>query len=261
LRDGPARDAWLAQPSGLAVDGDGLWFVDSESSALRTLSADGTVRTFVGEGLFDFGHVDGPAAQARLQHPLGVTLLPDRTVAVLDTYNGAVRRYDPVHDTVDTLARDLAEPSGAVVVGDDLLVVESAAHRLVRPVPRAELVTGAALHTQRPASVVAAGEVTLAVMFEPGPGRKLDDRFGPSTRLSVTSSPADLLVRGAGDSAELRRMLELAPGTGVLHITAQAASCDEDGEHAACYLARQDWGVPVEVRDSGEAELRLVLLG
>ncbi len=37
LRDGPAADAWLAQPSGLAVDGDRLWFVDAETSALRRL--------------------------------------------------------------------------------------------------------------------------------------------------------------------------------------------------------------------------------
>jgi thiol-disulfide isomerase/thioredoxin len=261
LRDGPAGEAWLAQPSGLAVDGDRLWFVDSESSALRWLSAAGVLRTAVGEGLFDFGHVDGPAAEARLQHPLGVTLLPDRTVAILDTYNGAVRRYDPATETVATLARGLAEPSGAVLVGDELVVVESAAHRLVRPGPAAESVSGAALHPQRPPTPLAAGRVTLSVAFEPPPGRKLDDRFGPSTRLAVTSSPPELLVDGAGDTTELTRALELAEGSGVLHVTAQAASCDEGGEHPACYLARQDWGVPVEVGTSDDRELRLVLLG
>ena len=53
------------------------------------------VGTSVGKGLFDFGHVDGPAPDARLQHPLGVTVLPDGSVAIADTYNGAVRRYDP----------------------------------------------------------------------------------------------------------------------------------------------------------------------
>ena len=79
LRDGAALDGWLAQPSGLAVDGDRVWFVDSETSALRYLTIDATLHTAVGEGLFDFGHVDGPAATARLQHPLGVTLLDDAT--------------------------------------------------------------------------------------------------------------------------------------------------------------------------------------
>ena len=53
------------------------------------------MHTAVGQGLFDFGHVDGPAEQALLQHPLGVCALPDGSVLVADTYNGAVRRYDP----------------------------------------------------------------------------------------------------------------------------------------------------------------------
>jgi hypothetical protein len=107
------------------------------------------------------------------------------------------------------------------------------------------------------------GAVELAVLFEPAPGRKLDDRFGPSTRLSVTASPPELLHSGAGESTELVRALELADGPGVLHVTAQAASCDDDPatEHPACYLARQDWGVPVRVGASGAEQIRLVLLG
>jgi thiol-disulfide isomerase/thioredoxin len=263
LRDGPALDGWLAQPSALAVDGDTLWFVDSETSALRRLTLSGELHTAVGQGLFDFGHVDGPAQSALFQHPLGVTVLPDHSVAVLDTYNGAVRRYDPVTDTVATLATDLAEPSGAVLIGDDLVVVESAAHRLVRPVPRSELVARPPMHTERPVSTVAPGAVTLSVRFAPAPGRALDERYGPATRLTVSASPAQLLASGAGESAQLTRELLLTDGIGegVLHVTAQAASCDKDGEHPACYLARQDWGVPIRVAADGDHSLDLVLLG
>jgi hypothetical protein len=242
-----------------------VWFVDAETSALRWLTAAGELHTSVGEGLFDFGHVDGPAASARLQHPLGVTLLGDGTVAVLDTYNGAVRRYDPGTGTVSTLATDLAEPSGAVVIDGDLVVVESAAHRLVRPVPRAELVHGDALRTARPATDVAPGAVRLVVRFAPPPGRKLDERYGPATRLSVSATPAEALLAGAGDSPELARTLTFADGIGeaTLHVTASAASCDDDPavEHPACHLARQDWGVPVRIVQSGADALELVLLG
>jgi hypothetical protein len=239
-----------------------VWFVDSETSALRYLTIDGQLHTVVGEGLFDFGHVDGPASQARLQHPLGVTVLPDGTIAVLDTYNGAVRRYDPSTGTVSTVARELLEPSGAVVVDGELVVVESAAHRLVRPVPRSELVDLEAQHTSRPTTAVRAGPITLQVRFVPAPGRKLDDRFGAPTRLTVSASAPGLLRSGAGDSTELRRELVLAEGAeGVLQVVAQAASCDEGGEHPACYLARQDWGVPVRVTPDGAATLDLTLLG
>lgn len=266
LRDGPGADAWLAQPSGLAADGDRVWFVDAESSALRCIevtpgSDDVTVATVIGAGLFDFGFVDGPAAAARLQHPLGVTVLGDGSIAVADTYNGAIRRYDHVSDEVSTVVRDLAEPSGAVLVGDDLVVVESAAHRLVRPEAGRELVTGPTLHTERPTTQLAAGVVHLVVEFTAPPGRALDDRYGPATQLTVTASPPSLLIEGAGESTALHRALRLAPGAGVLQITAQAASCDDGAaEHPACYLARQDWGVPIAVGDRGDAELRLMLL-
>src|SRR5205807_10444426 len=114
------------------VDADGrVWIADSESSALRYLQ-DGRVRTAVGQGLFDFGLRDGAADQALFQHPLGVAALPDGSIAVLDTYNGAVRRYDPATDRVSTLITGLREPSDAVVADGDLLVVESSAHRISR---------------------------------------------------------------------------------------------------------------------------------
>ncbi|HTZ44625.1 MAG TPA: thioredoxin-like domain-containing protein [Jatrophihabitans sp.] len=268
LKDGPAADGWLAQPSGLAVDGDRLWFADSETSALRYLTAAGELHTVVGEGLFDFGHVDGPAATARLQHPLGVLVLGDSSVAIADTYNSALRRYDPATGEVSTLATELAEPSGLVEVAGELVVVESAAHRLVRPVTAGRLrqVLGRPQRTRRPVTPVRPGRVELSTPFVPPPGRKLDDRYGPSTQLTVSASPPELLAAGAGVGSELARTLVLAgdPGTeGVLHVTAQAASCDDDpaNEHPACHLARQDWGVPIRISADGDAELALMLLG
>ncbi len=263
LKDGPALDGWLAQPSGLAVNGDRVWFADAETSALRWLTLAGEVHTAVGEGLFDFGHVDGPAAQARLQHPLGVALLADGSVAVADTYNGALRRFDPVAAEVTTLAGELAEPSGIVVTDDHVLVVESAAHRITAVATTGALaVSGPALSTSRPAAELAPGAVALRVTFTPPPGRTIDDRFGPSTHLSVSASPPELLLEGAGDGTELERRLRVAPIDGVLHITAQAASCDDGAtDNPACYLSRQDWGVPIVSAPAGASELTLMLLG
>ena len=120
MLDGPAATAWFAQTSGLAPDGDRMWLADSETSSLRRIEApapDGgpaVVHTAVGTGLFDFGFRDGPAAEALLQHPLGVAVLPDGSVAVADTYNGAVRRF--ADGELTTLAVDLAEPSNSAVL-------------------------------------------------------------------------------------------------------------------------------------------------
>ena len=62
--DGPVVTSWWAQPSGIDEMDDGtLAIADSESSAIRLLDPQTlTVRTVVGKGLFDFGHVDGSSA-------------------------------------------------------------------------------------------------------------------------------------------------------------------------------------------------------
>jgi hypothetical protein len=219
--------------------------------------------TVVGQGLFDFGHMDGPAGQALLQHPLGVCALADGSVLVADTYNGAVRRYDPATVTVSTIATGLAEPSDIVLSGDSVLVVESGAHRLTALAPGVVAVAGARHRTERPPTVLAPGEVSLDVIFTPAPGQKLDESFGPSTRLVVSASPPELLVEGEGTSTELRRRLVLADGVsgGVLQVVAQAATCDAEAEFPACHLTRQDWGVPIVVDPAGANRLPLILRG
>ncbi|BDZ41640.1 hypothetical protein GCM10025865_09390 [Paraoerskovia sediminicola] len=306
LLDEPLPQAWFAQPSGIAEGPDGtVWIADAETSALRFVAkpadaatgvGDAPVRTAVGQGLFDFGHRDGAADQALLQHPLGVAVLPDGSAVVADTYNGALRRYEPgaarpaegaaTPGEVTTLATGLAEPSDVLVLVDgapwvptdaappvgarlDLLVVESAAHRLTRvPVPASlagEVLDGEARRTQRPVTEIVGGPLRLEVPFTPAPGQKLDDRYGPSTSLDVSATPPELLLEGAGTGTALGRDLVIDPavGEGVLHVSARAASCDApptsgsgsgadsdetpDDWFPACHLAQQDWGVPVRV--------------
>lgn len=284
LLDGTAHESWFAQPSGLAEDAAGnIWVADSETSALRKLVIDDdggvTVETAIGKGLFDFGFRDGAAAEARLQHPLGVTVLPDGSVAIADTYNGAVRRYDPAAKTVSTLARGLSEPSDVIVdhthaVGSEplLVVVEANKHQLVYvPIPKeAQQVDEGAVQTHRPKSPVAAGLLELRVRFTAPTGQKLDDRWGDPTQMKISSTPPELIVAGGGTSVGLLRTVELSADVpeGVLHITARAAACDgpetEDGEipdHAACHLYQQDWGIPVVLQADGDTELVLDLRG
>ena len=286
LLDGDATAAWFAQSSGLAEDAHGnIWVADSETSALRVLSfltVNGRRRTQVqsaiGTGLFDFGFRDGEAEQARLQHPLGVTALPDGSIAIADTYNGAIRRYDPATRQVSTLMRGLAEPSDVLLDqapvesgGEPLLiVVEANKHQLVRlPIPKDALaVDEGASQTQRPKTAVAAGEVGVTVRFSAPKGQKLDDRWGDPTQLKISSSPESLLVSGAGTGVGLQRKLVLSDAVpeGVLHITARAAACDgepggEIPDHAACHLYQQDWGIPVTLNADGETELTLDLRG
>lgn len=294
LADGNAEDAWFAQTSGLDLGSDGDVFIaDSETSAIRRLDPNtGAVSTLIGEGLFDFGFRDGPAAEARLQHPLGVRSLPDGSIAIADTYNGAIRRYDFTTNEVSTLARGLREPSdifvlepaapgetaGPGAVGVDaantseaeLLIVESASHALTRVrLPKdAQRVDEGALTSKRPSTEIASGPVAVSVSFTVPAGQKLDDRWGDPTYLQVSSTPPELIVSGGGSAEGLNRDIVINPEleSGVLHVTARAAACDGElgGEiplHAACHLYQQDWGIPVDLVATAPAELTLDLRG
>lgn len=92
-RDGPLLAASMAQPSGLTHDENHLFVADSETSSIRAVNLDprgGHVKTVVGEGLFDFGDVDGGPDVARLQHPLDVEYV-EGTLFVADTYNNKIK--------------------------------------------------------------------------------------------------------------------------------------------------------------------------
>jgi thiol-disulfide isomerase/thioredoxin len=266
LVDGPVTEAWFAQPSGLSGTAEDFWVVDAETSALRRITG-GQVETVAGQGLYEFGHVDGVGDQALLQHPLGSVVLPDGSIAIADSYNGAIRRYNPATNQVTTLHRGLREPSDIAVVGDGdetrLAVAESSANRVVIVgLPADSVHRGEALRLVRAPIEVAPGQVTVNVIFDPPPGQKRDDRYGPSTQLVVSSTPRQLLSHGTGNSVELHRMVTVGDGidSGILHVQAKGASC-EDGEFAACHIHQQDWGIPIVVKPGGLTEVTLTLSG
>jgi hypothetical protein len=124
--------------------------------------------------------------------------------------------------------------------------------------------TGTAHTTQRPVTEVAPGELEIVVAFEPPPGQKVDDRFGPPSQLLVEATPPALVKDGDGRGTDLTRtvVLDATVGDGVLHVAARAASCDEEGgEGAACHMHQQDWGVPVRIVEGGATQLVLPLSG
>ncbi|MBM3487131.1 MAG: redoxin domain-containing protein [Alphaproteobacteria bacterium] len=144
--DGAGGNASLAQPSGLDVDpaGTTLYIADAETSAVRAVALDGSaeVRTLIGAGLFEFGHRDGPFADALLQHPLAVAAADGR-VLVADSFNHAVRVLDLARRRVDDLdggrlvctdpvCLPLAEPAGIALDGRDrVLIADGNNHRIV----------------------------------------------------------------------------------------------------------------------------------
>ena len=146
LRDGDPLFVDMAQPSGLVLNSDKskLFFTDSETSSIRYIDMDEIkVRTIVGKGLFDFGHVNGSVHDALLQHPLGVTLVDDDRILVADSYNNALRQIDIntllVSDVDnhewecrDDVCLPFHEPAGIWADGESrILVSDTNNHRIV----------------------------------------------------------------------------------------------------------------------------------
>ncbi len=139
LADGPREQASFAQPSGLASDGNNLFVADSEVSAIRAIPLrGGDVRTIVGQGLFEFGDVDGVGDQVRLQHALGVAYHEGK-LYVADTYNSKIKVIDPNKRSSTTYLGEpggwlnqpmFNEPAGLSIAGEKLYVADTNGHRI-----------------------------------------------------------------------------------------------------------------------------------
>jgi len=208
--------ASFAQPSGLAADGGWLFVADSEGSSIRAVPlpakpegpfvppAGRRVKTVVGtsrlsrDRLFTFGDVDGPAATARLQHPLGVAWL-DGAVYVVDTYNNKVKAVDPASGAVRTVAgsgrrgkadepAEFDEPAG-IAAGAGLLWIADTNNHAVRVVDPA---TGATR--------------TLEIRgLDPPPHvvRAAADRVASAQAMTAPPPPAGSPLVGFGAAAEV----------------------------------------------------------
>lgn len=97
--DGGLSDkAELACPVQLVFDADQmLYFVDHGNNRIRTVDQEGEINTFAGSGpagvnLGSFAGDGGPAAEARLQEPTGLTIDAEGNVYVADRDNQRIRR-------------------------------------------------------------------------------------------------------------------------------------------------------------------------
>ena len=100
---GPATEALLYAPVGLALDGQGnLYIADMYNHRIRKVTPGGTISTFAGTSA-GFSGDGGPATSAQLLYPEQVTTDGSGNVYIADTGNRRVRKVSP-SGTITTFA-------------------------------------------------------------------------------------------------------------------------------------------------------------
>lgn len=89
---GPAKQAQLNTPKGLALDSAGnLYIADAGNNVVRKVSKSGALATVAGNGSTGYSGDGGPATGAALDDPEGVTVDPSGLLYIADTFNNRVR--------------------------------------------------------------------------------------------------------------------------------------------------------------------------
>ena len=285
--------ATLAQPSGMTAAGANLYWVDPESSSVRTVPAEGAgdVKTLTGTGLFDWGDKDGKGKDAKLQHAQGIAY-GDGKLYIADTYNMKVKVLDIASDEVTTLAgtgargwkdgagsaAEFDEPSGVGFANGTVYVADTD-NNLIRTINPA---TGAvstleltnpgaiagsnglkAMQVTLPAQTVAHGTSNLRITLKAPDNYQLNSQ-APS-QMQLTSGNADVAELGENilhwstddASVSLPVPVVLQAGSTTITATASVYYCRED-QQALCFIGQFEFTVPVTVKAGvGASEVML----
>lgn len=118
---GPATEARLDLPGGVAVGADGtLYISDTGNNRVRAVDpGTGYIYTLAGTGNFGSAGDGGPAPLAELREPSRVVLDPDGNLIVVDTGNSRIRKLlDPAFQSPVLSLTAARVDFGAVVVED-----------------------------------------------------------------------------------------------------------------------------------------------
>ncbi|MBI4700819.1 MAG: hypothetical protein HY744_06595 [Deltaproteobacteria bacterium] len=152
---GPALQAYLTQPRGLALDAEGnLYFADEQALRVRRIDKDGIITTVAGRGGYSGPLGDGgPATAARLRAPCDVALYEQgskRGLYIAESGDQRVRHVDLTTGIITTVAGTgvagfsgdwgpapaarLYGPSSVAVGADGSLYIAELSNRRVRRV-------------------------------------------------------------------------------------------------------------------------------
>ncbi len=94
--NGPAWQAQISNPNGIALNADGaLYIADGGNNRIRKVDANGVITTVAGNGDYTYSGDNGPALQAGIGYAVGVTVGPEGSLYITDFDNNRIRKVDP----------------------------------------------------------------------------------------------------------------------------------------------------------------------
>ena len=241
---GPATDASLAFPSGVATDGQGNIFIaDTHKNRIRRVDgATGIITTIAGDGNRGFAGDGGPATDASLDSPEGVAVDSRGNVFIANRKHRRIRRVDSATGVIDTVAGNgergfsgdggpatgasLAYPVGVAVDGQGNLLIADSTNDRVR---RVDATTGII--------TTVAGSGPTGLFGEGG----FSGDGGPATSARL-NGPAGVAVDGQGNifiaDTHKNRIRRVDAATGVINTVAGDGSWSFSGDGGPASAAR-----------------------
>ncbi len=242
---GPATQAQLDGPYGIAVDGRGNLIVpDSGHAILRQVSLNSDIMTIAGNGTPGYTGDGGPATKAQLNLPIGAAVDSAGDIFVADYANNVVRKVFP-DGTITTIAGSvmgffgdngsalnagLSRPTGVATDASGNLYIADTMNNRVRMVSKTGIIT------------------TVA-----GNGSSVFSDNGPATQTQL-NGPRGLVLDGAGnlyiaDAGNARIRKVSADGT--MSTVAGNGSQGYSGDGGAATAAQLDYPTGVAVDSAG----------
>jgi sugar lactone lactonase YvrE len=101
---GPAIQAGIRSPGGLAFSPDGeLYIAEETSHRIRKINKEGNIIHIAGTGVAGYGGDSGPAIQAQLKSPYRLAFDKEGNLYFSDRDNNRIRKIDP-HGIISTIA-------------------------------------------------------------------------------------------------------------------------------------------------------------